>query len=215
MNLHRAYILLAAFYTLLILVGIVALLMGGGSLVSLVQLGIGALAVIGLWGYILGRGFMNPRMWRPLAYVLAFGALLQLAAVFTLSPSGDQLTWLLSSGIFYALLVAIIYRYGKRDQEIWATPEEIEDGRKLSELLSTQPELEVEKKEDDRKAHVKVEKRDDTYRASVTRQQGEQQEQFQESFSCPATLAFFLEKFTSISVDDFTSKYGNSGSIAS
>ena len=78
MNLDRAYRLLAAFYTLMLIIGVIALMAGGGTLLSPVYLLVGALAVTGLWGYILKRRFMNPRMWRPLAGVLAVGIVIQL-----------------------------------------------------------------------------------------------------------------------------------------
>ena len=70
MNLDRAYRLLAAFYTVILIIGVIALLAGGGTLLSPVYLLVGALAVLGLWGYTLKRRFMNPRMWRPLAGIL-------------------------------------------------------------------------------------------------------------------------------------------------
>lgn len=69
MTLDRAYRLLAAFYSLILIIGVIALIAGGGTLFAPVYLVLGALAVIGLWGYILKRRFMNPRMWRPLAWI--------------------------------------------------------------------------------------------------------------------------------------------------
>ena len=50
MNLHRAFVMLGILYSLLILLGVVALFSGGGSLLVLVQLAVGAMAVVGLWG---------------------------------------------------------------------------------------------------------------------------------------------------------------------
>ncbi|WP_340146958.1 hypothetical protein [Halomonas sp. PA16-9] len=73
MTLDRAYYLLAAFYSLIVIIGVIAILAGGGTLLAPIHLMLGALSVIGLWGYILKRGFMNPRMWRPLAGVLGGG----------------------------------------------------------------------------------------------------------------------------------------------
>ncbi|WP_372609595.1 hypothetical protein [Halomonas sp.] len=207
MNLQRSYILLALLYSALILIGILALILGGGSFIALIQVAVGTLAVIGLWGYILGKGFLNPRIWQPLAGALAAGVLLQLLVIFAGSPSSAEMTWLLSSTIFSALLVAILYRYGDRDQALWATPEEIEGGRKLGDLLNRENELVVEKQEADRQASVRVVKSGDAYRASVTRRHGEQEERFEEAFNQPSTLAFFLEKFTCITVDDITRQY--------
>ena len=78
MTLDRAYYLLATFYSLIVIIGVIAILAGGGTLLAPIHLLLGTLAVIGLWGYILKRGFMNPRMWRPLAGVLAVGIVVQL-----------------------------------------------------------------------------------------------------------------------------------------
>ncbi|PMR74658.1 hypothetical protein [Billgrantia endophytica] len=207
MNLHRAYILLAVFYGLLALIGAVALLMGGGPLWAIVPLGMGVLAAVGLWGHTTGQGLMNPRMWRPLSYLLAVGIVLQLVTVFTVSLSNAELTWLLSGAIFSVLPVIMLYQYGDRDQEVWATPEEREGGKMLGELLSKQRELVLEKQEADSQARVRLTKAGDTYRASVTRGHGAHVEQFEESFTCPATLAFFVIKYTCISVNDIAAHY--------
>src|SRR5690554_5201998 len=110
MNLQRAYRLLAVVYTLLLLLGVIALLAGGGTPL--------ALAVVGLWGYVLQRSFMGPRMWRPLAAALAVGAAVQLLALLATSPDGVTAPWLLTSAVFSALLVVVLYRYGDRDQAI-------------------------------------------------------------------------------------------------
>ncbi|MBB3184507.1 hypothetical protein FHR95_002080 [Halomonas fontilapidosi] len=207
MNLKRAYLLLCGFYTLLILIGAIALLAGGGSLLAAIQLGIGALVVIGLWGYFLGRGFMNPRMWRPLAGLLAVGIVIQLIAVFTAHLSATAMTWTLTTAIFSVLPMIFLYRYGDRDQSLWATPEEREGGKMLGELLERQRELWVEKQAADSQATVKVSKMGDAYLASVERERDGSIEAFEERFRCPATLAFFIEKFTCLSVSDFVSKY--------
>ncbi|MBB3190126.1 hypothetical protein [Halomonas cerina] len=209
MNLHRAYLSLCGFYSLLILIGLIALLVGGGSLIALLQLGVGAVAVIGLWGYFLGKGFMNPRMWRFLAGLLAIGIVVQLIAVFTVPLSGAALTWTLTAGIFSVLPTLLLYRYGNRDQALWASPAALEGGEVLGELLETQPELTVEKQMEDRRASVRIRKAGDAYCASVVRQQEEEEkeERFEERFRCPATLASFIETFTCISVRDFADKY--------
>lgn len=203
MNLKRAYQMLAAFYTLLIVVGVIAVLAGGGTAIALAHLVVGALVVTGLWGYILKRGFMNPRMWRPLAVVIGVGALLQLFVVLSVSLSGVMLTWMLTSTVFSLLAVMILYRYGNRDQELWATPEEREGGRALDDMLAERGRLAAEKCEASRLASVEVVKAGSEYRASVTRRREGQEERFSESFRCPATMVFFLEKFAGISVGDF------------
>ncbi|MDI5889834.1 hypothetical protein [Halomonas rhizosphaerae] len=207
MNLKRAYLLLCGFYTLLILIGVIALLMGGGSLLAMIQLGVGAVVVIGLWGYFLDRGFMNPRMWRPLAGLLALGIVVQMVAVFTADLSSAALTWTLTTAIFSVLPMIFLYRYGDRDQPLWASPEEREGGKVLGELLEGQPELMVEKQAEDSQATVRVRKAGDGYLASVEREREGEVEAFEERFRCPATLAFFIEKFTCISVGDFATKY--------
>ncbi|MFY0991679.1 hypothetical protein [Halomonas sp. C05BenzN] len=214
MNLHRAYLSLCGFYSLLILIGIIALLAGGATLLALPQLVMGALGVVGLWGYFLKKGFMSPRMWRPFACLLGVAALAQLFLIFAASPSGVELTWLLTSAIFSLLLVVILYRYGDRDQALWASPEELEGGRVLGELLEAQHELTVEKQAEDRQATVRVQKAGNEYRASVVRQREAEVERFEERFTCPATLAFFIEKFTCISVRDFADKYTSEASPA-
>ncbi|CAM3373891.1 hypothetical protein [Halomonas lysinitropha] len=211
MNLKRSYLLLCGFYTLLLLIGVIALLMGGGSLLAMIQLGVGALVVIGLWGYFLGRGFMNPRMWRPLAGLLALGIVIQLVAVFTADLSGAAMTWTLTTAIFSVLPMIFLYRYGDRDQPLWATPEELEGGKLLGELLEEQRELMVEKQAQDSQATVRVRKAGDAYLASVEREREGSVEAFEERFRCSATLAFFIEKFTCLSVGDFASKYTNDG----
>ncbi|MFO8045213.1 MAG: hypothetical protein R6U30_05000 [Halomonas sp.] len=203
MNLQRAYRLLAVFYTLLLLIGVIALLAGGGTALALVHLVVGGLAVVGLWGYILGRGFMGPRMWRPLAGILAVGATVQLVALLSISLDGITLTWMLTSAVFAVLLAVLLYYYGDRDQALWATPEELEAGLRLETLLEGQPRLEARKHEDGREASAQVVKMGSEYRASVTRRHDGQQESFEERFHHPATLVFFLEKFTGLSVNDF------------
>ncbi|WP_280552642.1 hypothetical protein [Halomonas sp. 25-S5] len=211
MNLKRAYLLLCGFYTVLILIGIIALLMGGGSLLAMIQLGVGAVVVIGLWGYFLDRGFMNPRMWRPLAGLLAVAIVVQLVAVFTAELSGTAMTWTLTTAIFSVLPMIFLYRYGDRDQPLWASPEELEGGKVLGELLEGQRELMVEKQDQDSQATVRVRRAGDAYLASVEREREGQVEAFEERFRCPATLAFFIEKFTCISVGDVARKYRNGG----
>jgi hypothetical protein len=118
MTLDRAYRLLAAFYTLMLVIGVIAIVAGGGTLLAPLHLLLGALAVIGLWGYILKRGFMNPRMWRPLAAILAVGIAIQLFIMLTTPLSSVFLTWMLTSSIFSVLLVIMLYRYGDRDQPV-------------------------------------------------------------------------------------------------
>jgi len=214
MNMKRAYLLLCGFYTLLILIGAIALLRGGGSLLAMLQLGVGALVVIGLWGYFLDKGFMNPRIWRPLAGLLALGIVVQLVAVFTAHLSGAAMTWTLTAAIFSVLPMIFLYRYGDRDQSLWASPEEREGGKVLGDLLEEQRELLLEKQAEDSQATVRVRKTGDGYLASVEREREGSVEAFEERFRCPATLAFFIEKFTCISVGDFASKYTDRSSPA-
>ncbi|WP_104205342.1 hypothetical protein [Billgrantia saliphila] len=207
MTLERAYILLAVFYSVLVAIGVIALLVGGGPLWGVVLVGLGALVAAGLWGQTLGKPMMNPRMWRPLAGILVAACLVQLFAVFALHPPGVELTWLLTGAIFSVLPAIMLFQYGKRDQEVWATPEEREGGKMLDELLERQRELVLEKQEADRQATVKLTKAGSTYRASVVRGRGSHVERFEESFACPATLAFFVIKYTCISVNDIAAQY--------
>nr|WP_290694383.1 hypothetical protein [Halomonas sp. UBA3074] len=203
MNLDRAYRLLAAFYTLMLIIGVIALMAGGGTLLSPVYLLVGALAVTGLWGYILKRRFMNPRMWRPLAGVLAVGIVLQLFIMLTTSLSSELLTWMLTSSIFSVMLVIMLFHYGNRDQPLWASEEERTAARQLEALLSNNASLTAITKDETRENSVKVTKSQDGYQASVTRHSQEGQERFEERFQYPETLVFFLEKFTSVTVNDF------------
>lgn len=203
MNLDRAYRLLAAFYTLMLVIGVIALLAGGGTLLSPVYLLLGALAVMGLWGYILKRRFMSPRMWRPLAGILAVGIVIQLFMMFTTPLSSVFLTWMLTSSIFSVLLVIMLYHYGNRDQPLWATEEEQAAARQLDDLLKNNSPLTAVTRDGDRENSVKVTKSDNGYQASVTRRSQEGQERFEERFRYPETLVFFLEKFTSVTVNDF------------
>ncbi|WP_445156462.1 hypothetical protein [Halomonas sp. E14] len=207
MTLHRAYMLLAGFYSLLVLIGLIALLAGGGPVWGAALLIVGALVACGLWGRTLGRPIMNPRMWRPLAGLLVVGCVLQLVAVFSLSLSGAEITWLLTGAIFSVLPAILLFQYGKRDQEVWATAEEREGGKMLDEILARRRELVLEKQAHDSLAKVKLTRAGQTYRASVTRGRGDRVEQFEESFTCPATLAFFIIKYTCISVNDIAAHY--------
>ncbi|CAM4161992.1 hypothetical protein VRRI112168_16365 [Vreelandella rituensis] len=207
MNLHRAYLLFAAIYSLLIIIGVVALLLGGGNLFSLIQLGIGMLAVLGLWGYSLEKSVMNQRAWRPLALVLALGSIGQLLMAVTLSLSPAQLTWMLAGAIFFMPLAVILYQYGDRDQVLWATAEERNDANHLKAFLDTQPELVLEKQEADRHARVRIAKLKDGYRANVNRHLADANEQFEERFSCLSTLVFFVEKFTCLTSKDIQKAY--------
>lgn len=203
MNLDRAYRLLAAFYTLMLIIGVIALMAGGGTLLSPVYLLVGALAVTGLWGYILKRRFMNPRMWRPLAGVLAVGIVIQLFIMLTTSLSSELLTWMLTSSIFSVMLVIMLFHYGNRDQPLWASEEERTAARQLEALLSNNASLTAITKDEMRENSVKVTKSQDGYQASVTRRSQEGQERFEERFQYPETLVYFLEKFTSVTVNDF------------
>lgn len=202
MNTHTAYLSLGAFYTLLIMIGIVALLMGGGSLVSLFQLGLGALAVVGLWGYTLRRGFFNPRIWRPLAGILAITVVLQLLLVLTTSLPKSDITWMLLSAIFSAILVMILYHYGNRDQALWASQTDVEGGKVLEALLARESPLSAENITEKRKASVTVGREGSHYRARIRRERDATMEQFEECFSHPATLARFLVQYASMSADD-------------
>lgn len=203
MTLDRAYYLLAAFYSLMVIIGVIAILAGGGTLLAPIHLLLGALAVIGLWGYILKRGFMNPRMWRPLAGVLAVGIVVQLVIMLTSSLSSVLLTWMLTSSIFSVMLVIMLYRYGDRDQPLWASDEERIAARQLDVLLSEHSPITAIKRDGTRENSVKVSKSNEGYKASVTRHSQEGQECFEERFQYPETLVFFLEKFTSVTVNDF------------
>ncbi|NIC06352.1 hypothetical protein [Billgrantia bachuensis] len=207
MTLERAYILLAVFYSALVAIGVIALLVGGGPLWGLASVVLGALVAAGLWGHTLGKPVMNPRMWRPLAGILVAAFLIQIFAVFALHPPGAELTWLLTGAIFSVMPAILLFQYGKRDQEVWATPEELEGGKMLDELLAKQRELVLEKQEADRQATVRLTKAGNSYRASVTRGRGTEVERFEESFTCPATLAFFVIKYTCISVNDIAAQY--------
>ncbi|APX91516.1 hypothetical protein BWR19_00290 [Halomonas sp. 1513] len=212
MNMHTAYLSLGAFYSLLIAIGALALLMGGGSAVSIVQLGIGALAVVGLWGYTLGRGFMNPRIWRPLAGILAIAVVLQVVMVLTAGLSKTDITWMLISAVFSALLVVILFHYGNRDQALWASEEDVEGGKTLETLLKRQSPLSAENVNDKRKASVTVGREGNHYSVRVRREHGGEVEQFEERFSHPATLAFFIEKYTCITADDIAKQNTGVGS---
>ncbi|MCA8863350.1 MULTISPECIES: hypothetical protein [unclassified Halomonas] len=203
MTLDRAYYLLAAFYSLMVIIGVIAILAGGGTLLAPIHLLLGALAVIGLWGYILKRGFMNPRMWRPLAGVLAVGVVVQLVIMLTSSLSSVLLTWMLTSSIFSVMLVIMLYRYGDRDQPLWASDEERTAAQQLDLLLSEHSPITAIKRDGSRENSVKVSKSNEGYKASVTRRSQEGQESFEERFHYPETLVFFLEKFTSVTVNDF------------
>lgn len=213
MNLHRAYMLLAAFYTVLVALGVVALMAGGATFVVVIQIGVGALAVTGLWGYVLNKGFMSPGIWRPLSLILAAGILVQIFLLVSASPSNTQITQLLIGIVFSSFLIVFLYRYGERDQDLWATPHHIEGGKVLSKLLAEQPRLEVEKQEVDRHASINVSQEGNGYRVSVTRARAGQVEQFEETFTSPSTLAFFIESYTCITVEDIARKYAHIQSV--
>ncbi|RUR29496.1 hypothetical protein ELY33_12825 [Vreelandella andesensis] len=203
MNLQRAYYLLAAFYSLLPLIGLVAILSGGGTPFAVAHLLLGALAVMGLWGFILKRGFMNPRMWQPLAVVLAIMAVGQLWVIFTMPVSNVALTWMLTSSIFSVMLIIVLFHYGKRDQPLWATPVEADAAKQLTQLLDSTSPLSAVHCEGEQENSVNVTKVGNHYHAKVTRRGKNGQETFERHFQHPETLVFFLEKFASVSVKDF------------
>ena len=93
MSLQRAYVLLAGLYSLLPVMGVVAIFAGGGTPLAMAHLFFGALGVVGLWGYILNRAMMSQRMWRPLAAVLLVGSVIQLVIMLTMPVSGVLLTF--------------------------------------------------------------------------------------------------------------------------
>lgn len=203
MTLTRAYYLLAGFYTLIPIMGVVALFSGGGTPLAIAHLALGALAVVGLWGYILKRGFMNPRIWRPFAILLAIGAVLQLLVIVSMPVANVELTWMLTSTVFSVLLVILLYHYGNRDQPLWATSEEQAAARQLSALLETSTPLTAVHREGERENSVNVSKEGDEYKARITRRTHGQHEAFEQRFKHPETLVFFLEKFASVTVQDF------------
>ena len=207
MNLQRAYILLAIFYTGLLGLGILAMILGGGPPLALFQLALGCVAIAGLWGYFLGRPVMNCRTWRPFAGLLVVSMLAQLWLVVSASPSSGELTWLLAGLVFTAPSALLLFHYGQRDQDLWATPDERQGGQALAALLEKQQELEVDRQQVPRPASVRITHKGDHYRARVIRGQGEAAEQFVRRFQRPATLAFFIERFTCLEVGDFVAKY--------
>jgi len=113
MSLQRAYVLLAGLYSLLPVMGVVAIFAGGGTPLAMAHLFFGALGVVGLWGYILNRAMMSQRMWRPLAAVLLVGSVIQLVIMLTMPVSGVLLTWMLTSSIFAVLLAVLLYHSTK------------------------------------------------------------------------------------------------------
>lgn len=203
MTLKHAYCLLAAFYSLLLVIGIVAVLLGGGTPLAAVYLVVGFLAVLGLWGVSLQRRVMSPRIWRPLAIVLAVGGGVQLVAIILVSVSNVALTWMLISSIFALLLATMLYPYGNRDQPLWATEEERSAASRLRTMLQQQTALTATHQEGERENHANVYKVGNEYEADITRRSPEGQEAFSERFHHPESLVFFLEKFASISVNDF------------
>ena len=90
MSLQRAYVLLAGLYSLLPVMGVVAIFAGGGTPLAMAHLFFGALGVVGLWGYILNRAMMSQRMWRPLAAVLLVGSVIQLVIMLTMPVSNSS-----------------------------------------------------------------------------------------------------------------------------
>ncbi|WP_205742499.1 hypothetical protein [Halomonas borealis] len=207
MNLQRAYALLALFYTALLAIGVLAVVMGGGTPLSLVQLAIGAVAVIGLWGYCLGRQAMNRRTWRPFSGVLVASIAASVGWLATMAPSSIELTWLLTGIIFTTLPALLLFRYGDRDQDLWATPGELAGGQALGELLEQQREVTLETHDAPRPASVHLSRDGERYLARVVRGRGEAAERFEERFARPATLAFFIEAFTGIDVQDGVARY--------
>ncbi|MDR5897618.1 hypothetical protein QC823_01230 [Halomonas vilamensis] len=203
MTLKRAYCLLAAFYSLLLVIGIIAVLMGGGTPLAAVYLVVGFVAVLGLWGVSLQRGVMNPRMWRPLAIILAVGGGVQLVIIVMVPVSNVVLTWMLLSSIFALLLAIMLYHYGNRDQPLWATEEERSTANRLRSMFQQQAALTAVHQEGGRENHANVFKVGDEYEATITRHSPKGQEAFSERFHHLESLVFFLEKFASISINDF------------
>ncbi|WP_422101514.1 hypothetical protein [Vreelandella sp.] len=203
MSLQRAYVLLAGLYSLLPVMGIVAVFSGGGTPLAMAHLFFGVLGVVGLWGYILKRGMMNQRMWRPLAGVFVVGSLLQLVVMLTMPVSGVLLTWMLTSSIFAMLLAILLYHYGNRDQPLWATEEERAAAYQLAALLEKQSTVTAVHREPGHENSVNVAKVGSEYKATVTRRYESRQETFERRFRHPETLVFFVEKFASVSPQDF------------
>ena len=102
------------------------------------------------------------------------------------------------------MLVIMLYRYGNRDQPLWASDQERTAARQLDVLLSDNSPITAIKRDGSRENSVKVSKSGEGYKASVTRRSQEGQERFEERFQYPETLVFFLEKFTSVTVNDFS-----------
>ncbi|MFP3341350.1 hypothetical protein LG331_12890 [Vreelandella aquamarina] len=203
MSLQRAYVLLAGLYSLLPVMGIVAVFSGGGTPLAMAHLFFGVLGVVGLWGYILKRGMMNQRMWRPLAGVFVIGSVLQLVVMLTMPVSGVVLTWMLTSSIFAMLLAVLLYHYGNRDQPLWATEQERAAAQQLATLLEQQSTVTAVHRESGHENSVNVVKVGSEYQATVTRRYESQQETFERRFRHPETLVFFVEKFASVSPQDF------------
>ncbi|MCK2185074.1 hypothetical protein [Halomonas getboli] len=200
MNLQRAYALLAIFYTALLAVGVIAVVMGGGTTLALLYLAIGAVTVAGLWGYLRGRRVMSFRSWRPFVGVLVLGIAVSVWRLVAGSPSGTELTWLLAYSIFAAPPALLLFRYGDHDQDLWATPAELEGGEALSGRLEHERELTMQGRDAIRPAVVRVSREGGRYLARVERGRGEAMERFEACFRRPATLAFFIETFAGIDV---------------
>ncbi|MCG7577781.1 MULTISPECIES: hypothetical protein [unclassified Halomonas] len=203
MSLQRAYVLLAGLYSLLPVMGVVAIFAGGGTPLAMAHLFFGALGVVGLWGYILNRAMMSQRMWRPLAAVLLVGSVIQLVIMLTMPVSGVLLTWMLTSSIFAVLLAVLLYHYGNRDQPLWATDEERDAAKRLATLLEQQSKVTLVYREPGHENSVNVVKAGNDYLANVTRRyqtdDEHRQETFERRFRHPETLVYFVDKFASIS----------------
>lgn len=204
MSLQRAYLLFAGLYSLLPVMGVIAILFGGGTPLALVHLFFGVLGVVGLWGYMLNRGVMNQRMWRPLALVFAVGSLVQMGILLSTPVAGVELTWMLISSIFALILAVMLYHYGNRDQPLWASEEERVAASKLAQLLEQQSNVTAYHREPGHENSVRVSKVGNAYQASVTRRTPKGQETFEQRFRHPETLLFFAEKFASVAPQEFT-----------
>ena len=205
MSLQRAYVLLAGLYSLLPVIGIVAVFSGGGTPLAMAYLFFGALGVVGLWGYVLKRRVMSQRMWRPLAGVFVVGSVVQLVIMLTMPVSGVLLTWMLTSSIFAMLLAVLLYHYGNRDQPLWATDEERSTAQRLATMLETKATVTAVHRELGHENSVNVAKVGSAYHARITRRSESGHETFERRFRHPETLVFFVEKFASVTPQEFTS----------
>ena len=90
------------------------------------ETGLALIALVGLWGYATGEGFLMPRFWKVVfvlvAFKLANAVALGLWAVGKAGSGPGAIAageWVVLTGLAYVPMLLALFRYGYRGERFW------------------------------------------------------------------------------------------------